>query len=313
MSVDEIHIAAPAKVNFGLSVLPVRSDGFHGIESIFQAVSLCDELIVTRADSVRCCTVLCADGTLPQVNTIATAYQAFCDVVPETACGVIVQLLKRIPVGGGLGGGSSDAAALVKALATLCDVRLSPHQKKTIAAQVGSDVFFFLEADVTGCAIVSGRGEVITPITPRTDIYLLLVFPGVSSGTKEAYALVDSWNERHALDHAVCADLERVYHGPLTAWNFANSFTPAITSRYPQIAAALEAVRATGACYAELSGSGSTVYGVFTSGDEAETAAGKLVDRWVCCVVRPVHGEKAGLVSGNGEKNGSYRIAYSES
>src|SRR5574344_1375600 len=110
----EIHLTAPAKVNFGLKVLPPRSDGFHNIESIFQSVSLCDEIAVQVTRGERFCSVSCGEMMLPAENTVTLAYRAFCEVVPECVCAVSVELAKHIPAGGGLGGGSSDAAAFVR-------------------------------------------------------------------------------------------------------------------------------------------------------------------------------------------------------
>ena len=111
----EISVSAPAKINVGLKVLPVRGDGFHSIESIFQTVGLYDELTVKLIDGFGHCEVSCADIVLPKKNTIESAYKAFSEVYDKIKS-VSVFLKKGIPSGGGLGGGSSDAAAFVRAL-----------------------------------------------------------------------------------------------------------------------------------------------------------------------------------------------------
>ena len=182
----EIRIFAPAKINIGLKVLPARSDGFHCIESIFQTVSTGDELRVRLAGAEGTCTVSCREMELPQKNTLTSAYESFCTVTGIKVPGVSVELIKRIPAGGGMGGGSSDAAALVRALEMLCGVKLAITQKDEIASFTGSDVFFFLHCGESGggCALVTGRGESVKPITPRSDVYLLMVFPDVHSSTK---------------------------------------------------------------------------------------------------------------------------------
>jgi 4-diphosphocytidyl-2-C-methyl-D-erythritol kinase len=287
--VMEIREIAPAKINFNLRVLPGLINGFHNIESIFQAVTLSDQLNVRVTDEENTCTVFCGDMNLPENNTITSAYRAFCSVTGRHLFGVSVELIKKIPSGGGLGGGSSDAAAFVRALQKLSGITLSFHQKEKIAAETGSDVFFFLLCDREGCAVVTGRGEVVKSIRARDDLYILLVFPGVQSPTAKAYALVDAYfKEGKTVVCPAYTDLETVYNSQVSSWNFANSFTPSLVSCFPEIARALDDIRRTGALYGEMSGSGSTVYGIFPSEKEAENARCVLAERWKgCMVVRP--------------------------
>ena len=286
----EISGWAYAKVNFGLRVLPKRADGFHGIESIFQTVDLYDELTLTTTDE-KGCVVHCSDMELPENNTLTKAYNAFCKVVRCEVPGVRVELKKGIPSGGGLGGGSSDAAALTRMLERLCNVRLSDSELDNIAAETGSDVFFFMHCDERGrgCALVSGRGEVVKKIHGRDDLFLLLVFPEVSSSTKEAYALVD---EALACGNVLISpefdELELVYRRPPENWTFINTFTPVISAKYKDIGRAIEALRALGCEYAEMSGSGSTVFGIFSSRQEAESAVKELTGSWNCKLARTV-------------------------
>ena len=286
----EISGWAYAKVNFGLRVLPGRADGFHGIESIFQTVDLYDELTLTTTDE-KGCVVHCSDMELPENNTLTKAYNAFCKVVRCEIPGVRVELKKGIPSGGGLGGGSSDAAALTRMLERLCNVRLSDSELDNIAAETGSDVFFFMHCDERGrgCALVSGRGEVVKKIHGRDDLFLLLIFPEVSSSTKEAYALVD---EALACGNVLISpefdELELVYRRPPENWTFINTFTPVISAKYKDIGRAIEALRALGCEYAEMSGSGSTVFGIFSSRQEAESAVKELTGSWNCKLARTV-------------------------
>ena len=286
----EISGWAYAKVNFGLRVLPGRADGFHGIESIFQTVDLYDELTLTTTDE-KGCVVHCSDMELPENNTLTKAYNAFCKVVRCEVPGVRVELKKGIPSGGGLGGGSSDAAALTRMLERLCNVRLSDSELDNIAAETGSDVFFFMHCDERGrgCALVSGRGEVVKKIHGRDDLFLLLIFPEVSSSTKEAYALVD---EALACGNVLISpefdELELVYRRPPENWTFINTFTPVISAKYKDIGRAIEALRALGCEYAEMSGSGSTVFGIFSSRQEAESAVKELTGSWNCKLARTV-------------------------
>lgn len=283
---NEITVCAAAKINFGLKVLPKRDDGFHSIESVFQIVSLYDEIAITKRNDKKC-VVFSGDFQLPPDNTITLAYDAFFRVTNADMFGVDVVLKKQIPSGGGLGGGSSDAAAFIKALAKMCGLGLTLEQKKQIASLIGSDVFFFLLAD-TGCAVVSGRGEFVKQIEPRYDFYLLLVFPGVHSNTKDAYRLID--NSGSKMDCPAFAELESIYRMSFDKWNFVNSFTPVISRKYEAVARALCDVKnIRTCCYAEMTGSGSTVYGVFASEEDAIDACNIVGKSWRgCAVVRPV-------------------------
>ena len=286
----EISACAYAKINFGLRVLPGRSDGFHGIESIFQTVDLYDQLTLTTT-AEKDCIVHCSDMALPENNTLTKAYKAFCKVVNCEVPGVRVELKKGIPSGGGLGGGSSDAATLTRMLEKLCGVRLSDSELDNIAAETGSDVFFFMHCDEKGrgCALVSGRGEFVKKIHGREDLFLVLLFPKVSSSTKEAYALVDEALARgEDLVSPEFDELELVYRRPPENWTFINTFTPVISARYKDIGCAIEALRALNCEYAEMSGSGSTVFGIFSSRQEAESAVKELTGSWNCKLARTV-------------------------
>ncbi|MBQ0002402.1 MAG: 4-(cytidine 5'-diphospho)-2-C-methyl-D-erythritol kinase [Treponema sp.] len=280
---NEIHVTAPAKINFGLKVLPKREDGFHDIESIFSTVSLGDEIIVRQTACKNECSVKCDLFELPQQNTITKTYEAFRSLVKQDLPGVEVIIKKTIPAGGGLGGGSSDAAAFLNALSSLYGTCLTASQKDEIAAQVGSDVFFFLHCDKDGrgAAVVTGRGEKVLPITRREDLHILLVFPGVSSSTKEAYALIDEFYESgNNLDYPALNDLQGIYNGSVDKWNFVNTFTRVISSRYPQIEQAVFDLKKNGALYTDMSGSGSTVFGVFASEQELQKARNTLSLSW---------------------------------
>ena len=282
----EISVSAPAKINVGLKVLPVRDDGFHSIESIFQTVGLYDELTVKLINGFGRCEVSCADIVLPKKNTIESAYKAFSEVYGKIKS-VSVFLKKGIPSGGGLGGGSSDAASFVRALEKLNDVKLSDNELDSIAAKVGSDVFFFLRA-ASGAAIVTGRGEIVRHIKRRNDLTFLLVFPHVSSSTKEAYDLIDEfYYSGCSMVFPEVARLEEIYNSPLNKWTFKNSFTAVLKNKYAEIENALTVLSNVNAPYCEMSGSGSTLFGVFYSVGEAQAAAEKLkADGFKCTVVQ---------------------------
>lgn len=286
----KITSKAYAKINFGLKVLPKREDGFHAIESIFQTIDLYDELIVTPTGTPGCI-VQCDSMQLPENNTLALAFNAFCEVTGRKDFGVHVELIKGIPSGGGLGGGSSDAAALIRVLERFCGCKLDDKQLDYIASKTGSDVFFFMHCDQDGkgCAVVTGRGEFVRKINPRNDINLLIIFPEACSSTKEAYALVDeafaNGNEQKSPE---LSELEVLYRQPIENWTFTNTFTPVIANKYEEIGNAINELRRAGCCFADMSGSGSTVFGAFTLRQQAEAVRNLLDGAWNCKLVQTV-------------------------
>ena len=286
----EIVVKAYAKINFGLKVFPKRDDGFHSIESIFQTIDCFDELIVTETQQFGC-EVMCDSMELPLNNTLVNAYQAFCDITRRKDIGVSVKLIKGIPSGGGLGGGSSDAAALIRVLEKLCGIVLTDEQLDYVASKTGSDVFFFMHCDNDGkgCALVSGRGEIVEKIIPRHDLFLLLIFPDVHSSTKEAYALVDKMlDSGEEVKSPDFKDYEKIYSLEPNKWTFSNTFTPVIAKEYEKIENAITAIRKGGCSYVEMSGSGSTVFGVFTLKQQAMFVNNLLTDAWNCRLVQTV-------------------------
>ena len=278
---------AYAKVNFGLKVLPPRGDGFHNLESIFQTVSLYDTVTarVIDGDGVF---VKCEQMNLPDENTITKTCRAFESVTGHKLPGLEVVLEKGIPWGGGLGGGSSDAAAMVRILEELTGIHLMEGQIWKIAGMVGSDVFFFSAfKDGQGCAVVTGRGEYVRPIAGRSDLYLVLVFPPKASSTPRAYALVDEMFSRgQDLVYPPLEKIEEIYKGPVDKWTFENTFTPAISQEIPEIVQAINELKKTGAIFASLSGSGSTVYGIYSTVLQAEAACRILCEKWNCTVTK---------------------------
>ncbi|GMV04788.1 MAG: 4-diphosphocytidyl-2-C-methyl-D-erythritol kinase [Gemmatimonadota bacterium] len=266
---------APAKVNLFLRVLGRRADGFHDLETLFQAVDLFDEVRVARgAPGVR----LRVDGPdlgPPEDNLVHRAARAFLERTGLAAAdGVDVDLAKRIPAGAGLGGGSSDAAATLRCLAALWPGRVPGLALHEIASSLGSDVPFFLGP--SGLAWGKGRGELLEPADPLPTAHLVLVVPPVHVATGGAYA---------ALARSRGEGIARAPGGkearPPRTWDDVatlaeNDFEAVVPGAYAPVAAALEALRAAGARPALLSGSGSACFGVFPGAGEAEEAARAL-------------------------------------
>ncbi|MBQ0039453.1 MAG: 4-(cytidine 5'-diphospho)-2-C-methyl-D-erythritol kinase [Treponema sp.] len=281
---DSITVSAPAKINLGLKVFPKRADGYHDIQSVFQTVCLFDEITVSLEGEKNTCRVECDAFPLPEENTFTAAYKAFC-VLTGIDKGVRVSVKKRIPAGGGLGGGSSDASSFIQSLDNLFGTQLDLTSLSDLAGQVGSDVFFFTHALYADgkkrfcryepyAAYVEGRGEKVRQIECRKDFSVLLVLPGVSVSTKVAYGLVDKEIEQHGF---VCGENpELIYGKPVSCWNFVNDFTGPVAREYFQVADALGKLKDCGALFTDMSGSGSTVFGVFENRSDALKAKLKL-------------------------------------
>lgn len=285
----DIRVLAPAKVNFALKVGQKGTDGYHSIESVFQTVSLCDTITVKETAGNGNCEVHCGKMELPNDNTAARAYRAFAEVSGLHLPSVAVSIDKKIPMGGGLGGGSSDAAAFVRALEVLTTVVLTVPQLCLIASRVGCDVYFFLLCGADGCAIVRGRGDIVKPIRTRRDLRMLLVILPFASSTPEAYRLLDERRKERMAAVPVLGDPEEVYKRPVKQWTFVNDFTLPVSERFTIIQSILGYLHNSGAAFCEMSGSGSTLYGVFDTDEGVERARLMLAERFKECRVEKVH------------------------
>ncbi len=257
---DAVLEQAAAKVNLVLRVGARRPDGYHEIVSLMARIDLADRLSVRRAERtvVRC-------PALPEGDTLVTrALVAFSDA---TGCGggFHVTIHKEIPVGAGLGGGSSDAAAALRAANRLCGEPLDGESLMALGATIGSDVSFFLGAPV---AVVRGRGEIVEPVPPLPAAALAIAHPGRPLATRDVYQL---YRPSRALGHELA--------GPATFDELAalveNDLGPTAERLEPGCRVIREALVARGALAAAVSGSGSAVFGLFTTLADAGAA---LVD-----------------------------------
>jgi 4-diphosphocytidyl-2-C-methyl-D-erythritol kinase len=300
-----VKVAAPCKINLHLSVGERRSDGCHNLESIFQTLNFGDSLrFEVLEEKGRCdMAVHSAPGAglrlPPEENIVAEAVSVFRRRTGFDR-GLRVSLEKRVPVGGGLGGGSSDAASTLAALDVLAGTGLSLAELRDMALSLGSDVPFFLadppegggggisQAGCGGAAWVTGRGERILPLKTPYPRPVVLVNPGFPSPTGEAFRRLDLWREERGkagpLTAARSADPKELI-GALGAdpasWPYWNDFLPVLSggdgksSVYRRI---LSVLRQGGAGFAGLSGAGSTCFGVFLDEGGAERAAKLLMN-----------------------------------
>ena len=281
MSADAISLCAYAKINIHLKVLAKREDGFHNLESIFQRISIADDLSVVKSSNLHGCMVESPLLSLPVENTLTKAWKVFSDATGVDA-GIRVRLIKNLPAGSGLGAGSSDAAALLRAVNGLFSASLTDSELKALALQVGSDVPFFLN---NSSGIVTGRGDVFTPMQPRTDCFGILIWPGVQSSTKEAYSLLDQQKEMFSGEHEAWGyeSLVKQYRVPFETWQFVNDFQPVLEQRYSVIGRVRADFYEQGAEFAQMSGSGSAVFGLFSSERLMASAFQVLAKRWSWC------------------------------
>ena len=259
-----MRVRSHAKVNLDLRVLGRRADGFHELRTVFHTISLADTLGIAfqRSRTATRVTVQ-SDVDIPGENLITRSADAVLSALGIRA-NVEVNLNKRIPMGGGLGGGSSNAAAMLQALPALAGKLLPPERLLEIAAALGSDVPFFLEG---GAAVALGRGTELYPLPEMRPWPLLLVAPALHVSTAEAYTalgrgLTSDCNTCDIMSFQSCVRALSEPPGKY-GWPCVNEFEPAVFSRYPLLKSIKEALLRAGARPALMSGSGSTIFGIF--------------------------------------------------
>lgn len=263
-----------AKINLGLEILRKRSDGYHDINTVFLPITLADELTIEAADTLS---VECTEIPIPQEDNLvfkaARLLQAQCNV----SRGAKIQLHKKIPTGAGLGGGSSDAAATLRGLCELWNISPGEDTLHAIAAQLGSDVPFFL---LDSPAIGSGRGEILDPLLIQLPYTLLIVYPNIHISTAEAYSDV------HLCEEAT--NYHELFSGEITPdilrTKIVNSFEQSAFKRHSELLEIKNNLYGNGAVFSLMSGSGSSMVGFFESKVMATLAAEQFPDyqTYVC-------------------------------
>jgi len=260
-----------AKINIGLRINEKRSDGFHNLQTIFYPVCLCDaiEFIVPEVSLPE--DVLQVSGIMTgqdhTSNLVMKAIKRMHEL-SNIPC-LKVHLHKAIPLGAGLGGGSSDAACIIKSLNRHFNLGMSDEKLKEISLELGSDCPFFIDSIP---AYAYGRGEHLTPINPLPEGYhLIMVNPEIHINTKEAYS--------NCIPKLPDTNLKELYNLEITEWKdlIINDFEEYIFRMYPQIADLKKSLYDMGAVYSSMSGSGSTVYGIFKMKPEIPSSLKNLV------------------------------------
>ncbi len=268
-----VSVRAPAKINLFLRVLAREVSGYHQIETLFTAVDLCDEISVDRAECGVSIEVTGADVGPDESNLAYVAAQSFLDAT-SASTGVHVTLTKHIPTGAGLGGGSSDAGATLRALNVLHGKPLQASELLGLAIDIGADVPFF--ASGLGRALAWGRGDRLLGLSGAADFPVLLALPSLQVSTRDAYSQLPVPTDRMP-GMMEPAAFER--WGGVAAIAV-NEFEPTVFSAHPELGALRGAMESGGALTARLSGSGAALFALFEVVDDARAARDSLSSKW---------------------------------
>lgn len=256
------RVMAQAKINLTLRILEREASGFHTLETIFARIALGDTVTVRIADAGRSVE---SDVPIPGAAEGNLAYRAAVTFAEHTGWpgGFAIEIEKRIPIGGGLGGGSADAGAVLRALAALSPNPVREEELLAMAASLGSDVPYLTTTAPLALAWSRGERMLALPALPERDI--VLIFPDFAVSTASAYAWLDDARREsaNAAPRPSLLALADLSTWPSIAALATNDFEPAVFARHPELASILDALRSAGSSIALMSGSGSTLFGVF--------------------------------------------------
>jgi 4-diphosphocytidyl-2-C-methyl-D-erythritol kinase len=267
-------IPAHAKLNLFLRVLAREADGYHGIETLFCLVSLADRLTAERREGRGVTIDVTGGDTGPDAENLALRAAMMVLEATGNRFGVHLTLEKKIPVGAGLGGGSSDAAAALTATNTLAGNAVPRHELLQFAARLGSDVPFFL----SGAPLALGwwRGERLLRLPPLPSAPVLLLTPATPIRTKDAYGWVDAARQPGDRRGAVALDLDALSRWGDIGRMAGNDFESAVFGRYSAIRAGFEALVGTAPLVCRMTGSGSALFAVYRSARDRDDAIMQL-------------------------------------
>ncbi len=283
MKSNIIEFETCAKINLHLEITGRLENGYHEIFSVFQLISLSDKVEMIVSEKSEHDDKVMDDGIEINGNFTCTSeenliYKTILEFEKKAQIRnkYIVNVEKKIPDGGGLGGGSGNSAFVLYYLNNFHDKILDDKELIGIAEKIGSDVPFFLTGNT---AVVEGRGEVIRNLdTDLSNYTILVVNPGFRISTKEAYELYDKSEQEFNYSLSGEKNIHDILNKPPEKWNFYNSFTPVLMSRYREYSRIFRILSDYDSSYSNITGSGSSVFGVFTNQKSAENAGNKLRD-----------------------------------
>ena len=267
-----MKIKAPAKINLNLRILGRLNDGYHLIDSLMVPISLYDVIEIRKARGRQ--TALTVRSDHPEVpdDKRNLAYQAAALILAQSGIQepVHIRIRKKIPIGAGLGGGSSDAAATILGLNRLFQLRMSSRKMATLASRIGSDVPFFIYQQA---ARVGGKGDKVKPLKTVPFLWMVVLYPGFPVATGWAYQNFSVKLTKGARNTSIIGSLK---DSRRLARVLINDLEAVTLPRYPKLAVLKERLLAEGALAALMSGSGSSVFGIFESDVTARRAFHRL-------------------------------------
>ncbi|HWP48401.1 MAG TPA: 4-(cytidine 5'-diphospho)-2-C-methyl-D-erythritol kinase [Candidatus Limnocylindrales bacterium] len=275
-NMKELVLKSPAKINLGLQVLGKRSDGYHEVRTILQEIELHDLLYLSRIEEGI--QLQCNHPRLP-LNEQNLAFKAARLIKEKTrfSGGVKIYLDKKIPIGGGLGGGSSNAACVIKGLNQLWGLGLTREEMQNLGAEIGSDVPFFISG---GTALATGRGEKIQQLPSFPKTWLIVITPDVEISTSWAYKNLNLELTNCSTNSNVILPEDERNRWFSRVWEgkWINAFEDLVIREYPVVGEAKKLLEQIGARWVSLSGSGSSVFGIFNNQGEAELARSQITE-----------------------------------
>lgn len=279
---------AYAKINLGLRILGRRDDGYHEIETIFHRINLYDEITFEPASTIS---LACNHHELPtDERNLCVRAAGLLQKLFGIHEGVHITLKKTIPIGAGLGGGSADAAAVLVTLPKWWNQTLSTEEQFALALQLGADVPYFLQP---GTAYATGKGEILHYIELDIPYWIVVVYPNLHISTAWAYQKVKIPNLKSQISNpktqATLKEiiLEHLHEPRMLMSLLHNDFEPLILRTYEPVARVKQALYIAGADFAQLSGSGSSVFGLFQNETYAKDAARELGKHYQVFITPP--------------------------
>ena len=281
-SLNHNIIKSYAKINIGLKILDIYPDGYHSIWTIMHEINLHDIITINKRTDNLINLNLSGDITVPNDanNLCIKAAQLFFDFYNINNKGLDIYLNKNIPVGAGLGGGSSNAASILLILNKIFKLGATKDDLRNIGFKLGCDVPFFIDG---GAQISEGKGEKLSPVSFNLDEHtILLVCPEFSISTKWAYSFF-----KNNLPKSFNRNKFRTFQNNIDWSLFENDFEEVVKTTYPEVMKIRDRLESSGALFVSLSGSGSTMFGIFNDFSKAELAQ-QILKPYLCHIVKPI-------------------------
>ena len=269
---NKVKILAPGKINLHLQITSKRDDGFHNIISIFQMVSLYDEIIIESIKNNEI--ILNGNFDCSMENNLIYKASSWFKKTFKINNGFRITCNKNIPPGAGMGGGSSDAAATLIGINSLLKLNISDSFLQKGALKLGSDIPFFLGSTT---AIAEGRGEKLYPLNTRKDLILLICNTGLYSSTKEAFNMLQNNSIKAGLMSRNDLTDNYLNLSP-SKWSFQNTFSPYLFKIQPMYEEIINSLNNNGSEFSSITGTGSSIFGVFRDHKTANSAQMVLKD-----------------------------------